>query len=344
MIKECIKKLIKKNDLTPKEMGSAFNEIMSGVATVSQISAFLTGLRIKGETVEEITAAARVMRSKALNIKNGKQVIDLEIEPLVDTCGTGGTNINTFNISTASAFVIAGAGIKVAKHGNRSASGHCGSADVLEELGVNINISPEKLLDCINKVGIGFMFAPIYHGAMKYAAPVRKDLGIRTIFNILGPLANPLNTNVQILGVYDGKLVDIVIKVLKNLGTKRAMVVYGYDGLDEISITGPTKVAQLLNNKISRYTINPKDFGFKKSTLKSIQGKDARFNANVIRNVLSGEKSARRNIVIMNSASAIYISGMAKNIKEGTLIAAHSIDSYAAISKLEQLTEITNRG
>lgn len=340
MIKKYLEKIINLEDLSQKEMEKVFEDMMSGALSAAEIAAFLVGLRIKGESVDEITAAAKVMRKKAMKID--RDVLEMDIQPALDTCGTGGTKIDTFNISTCSAFVIAGNGVKIAKHGNRSASSSCGSADVLEELGVNLNISPEKSAKCIKEIGIGFLFAPIFHSAMKYAAPIRKEIGIRTIFNILGPLSNPANVNAQVLGVYDVKLVDKLCRVLKNLGVKRAFVVHGKDSLDEITITGPTYVAELKKGKIKNYTLRPSDFGFKKRALKDIKGGNAKTNASIILKILKGEHSPKREIVLMNASCGLVASERAKNFKEGVLLASESIDSGRAFDKLNRLIEFTN--
>lgn len=338
MIKECIKKLANLKNLSAHETEAVFNEVTCGAATPSQIAAFLTALAIKGETSEEIAAAAKVMRKKSLKINCG-----VKPKTLLDTCGTGGSGINAFNISTCSAFVIAGCGVKVAKHGNRSSSG-CGSADVLEALGVNLAMPRQKVEESIKKIGIGFMFAPLFHSSMKYASGVRKEIGIRTIFNILGPLTNPAGANTQVLGVCKKELVNKLCEVLKKLGVKRAFVVHGSDLLDEITITGPTYIAELKNNRISRFTVTPADFGFKKASNASIMGGDAGKNASIILKILKGEESPRRNIVLMNASCALVASGIAKNFKDGVRIASESIDSGAALNKLRQLIKLGKEG
>ena len=272
MIRETLYKVVNRQDLTEEEMVATMTEIMEGKATQAQIGAFITALRMKGETVEEITGAARVMREKALKIGSGNGLVSLDRddinidqETIVDTCGTGGDGTNTFNISTTTAFVVAGAGLKVAKHGNRSVSSCCGSADVLEELGINLNITPSDVEKCLDEIGIGFLFAPLLHGAMKYAIGPRKEIGLRTIFNILGPLTNPAGADCQVLGVYRGEFTDVMAGVLKNLGTKAAFVVHGLDGLDEITITGKSKVSELKNGKIKTFYVEPRDFGLKRA-------------------------------------------------------------------------------
>jgi len=335
MIREAIEKVVKGIDLSEGEMRAAFDEIMSGKATNAQIGAFVTALRIKGETVTEITGAAKVMREKSIHIDAGKG--------LVDTCGTGGSGMDTFNISTAAAFVVAGSGLKVAKHGNRSASSRCGSADVLEALGVKLDVGADLVQRCILEIGIGFLYAPLFHNAMKYAIAPRKEIGIRTIFNILGPLSNPANATSQVVGVYDAGLTETLAKVLKNLGAKRAFVVYGMDALDEITITGHTKVSELKGGKIRTYFITPEQFGLKRSRLADIEGGNAKENAEIILSVLKGERSSRRDIVLLNAAAALVCGSGAKNFKEGVKQACASIDTGKALEKLLRLIELTNR-
>jgi len=338
MIREAIEKLVERINLSENLMRQVFDEIMTGQATNAQIGAFLTALRMKGETAEEITGAAKVMREKSVKINIG--TLD---GPIVDTCGTGGSAVNTFNISTTVAFVLAGAGLKVAKHGNRSASSQCGSADVLETLGVKLETSPELVERCIREIGIGFMYAPLFHGAMKYAIAPRKEIGIRTIFNILGPLSNPAGATSQVLGVYDGQLTEVLAKVLRNLGTKRAFVVYGMDGLDEMTITGKTKVTELKGAKIRTYFVSPANFGLKKASLKDIKGGDAEVNAKIIFSVLKGERSPKRDIVLMNSSAALVLASKAKDFKTGVKLASISIDSGKALEKLSRFIELMNR-
>ena len=339
-IKEAIQEVIKGNSLSEDEMAGVFEQIMSGGATDAQIGSFLTAIRLKGETVEEITGAARIMREKATKLKV-KTSVNIN-ETVIDTCGTGGSGTNTFNVSTISAFVVAGCGIKVAKHGNRSVSSRCGSADVLKELGVNIDLSPEKVADCVKKIGIGFLFAPLYHEAMKYAIGPRREIGIRTIFNVLGPLTNPAGADSQVIGVYDDSLTEIIARVLKNLGTRRAFIVHGLDGLDEITITTDTKVSELRNNEIKTYSIKPEDFDIPRSTLNDIRGKDAKVNAEIALSVLSGEKGPRRDIVLLNSAAALTAASKADDIRAGINLAKESIDSQKAINKLSQLKKVSN--
>jgi len=332
MIKDIIKKLVRGSNLTALETEKVFKQIMSGKLDSDSIAVFLMALSVKGETAIEITAAAKIMRKYASSIKVAKKN-----EPVLDTCGTGGSGIDTFNISTASAFVVAGCGVKVAKHGNRSVSSNCGSADVLEELGVNILLSPKQVEKCIKKIGIGFMFAPLFHPAMKHAMPARKTLGVRTIFNILGPLSNPANATCQILGVYDKNLTTLMAKALSNLKVKRAFVVHGQNGLDEISISGPTKVSELRNKKIKTYKIDPLKLGFKRASLKDIKGKTKKQNAKIILSVLKGAKGPKRDAVLLNAAFALVAAGKARNIKSAIKLAEYSIDSSAAMEKLNQL-------
>lgn len=350
MIREAIEKVVKGIDLSEAEMGASFEEIMSGKATPAQIGAFITSLRMKGETVEEITGAAKVMRQKSLHISAGKSTVDIDrddinidAETIIDTCGTGGSGTNTFNISTTVAFVVAGCGLKVAKHGNRSASSQCGSADVLEALGVKLDVGADLVQRCIIEIGIGFLYAPLFHNAMKYAITPRKEIGIRTIFNILGPLSNPANATSQVVGVYNSGLTETVAKVLKNLGTRRAFVVYGMDTLDEITITGKTKVSELKAGHIRTYYLTPQEFGLKRARLADIEGGNAKVNSEIVQSVLKGERGPKRDVVLANAACAIVCGSKAKNLKEGVRIAAQSIDSGAAMEKLLRLIELTNR-
>jgi len=336
MIKEAIAKVVERKNLTEEEMVSVMREIMEGEATPSQIASFITALRMKGETVDEITGAARVMREKALKVKTKASVV-------VDTCGTGGDEAFTFNISTAAAFVAAGAGLTVAKHGNRSVSSKSGSADVLKALGMNIEAEVEMVEACLDTIGIGFLFAPMMHGAMKHAIGPRREIGIRTIFNILGPLTNPAGAQYQVLGVYRSELTEVLAEVLKNLGSIRAFVVSGNDGLDEITLTSETKVSELKDGEVRTYSIKPEDFGMSRCKLFELQGGDPDDNAGIIREILKGGKGPKRDIVVLNAAAAITASGMAKDIKEGVRLAEESIDSGKALEKLERLIEITNR-
>lgn len=335
MIKEAISKLIKAVDLTEAEMTEVMNEVMTGGASPAQIGSFLTALRIKGEVVDEITGAAKVMRDKATKVDAPAGV--------VDTCGTGGDGSMTFNISTAAAFVAAGSGLTVAKHGNRSVSSKSGSADVLRALGVNIEAEVSCVEECIRKARIGFLFAPMLHGAMKYAAPVRREIGIRSIFNILGPLTNPAGAKRQVIGVYDPALTDLVAKVLYNLGSERAFIVRGEDGLDEITLADATRVTELKDGSIRTYHIRPEDFGFERCSPDDLKGASPDENAEIILGVLEGRKGPARDIVILNAAAAITAGGLASKIEEGIALAHGSIDSGQAMERLESLKEITNR-
>jgi anthranilate phosphoribosyltransferase len=350
-IKEAISKVVCSENLTEDQTRSVFEEIMTGKATTPQISAFITALRMKGETVDEITGAAKVMREKAVKVKvtgiaeSGmvEEDIDMERETILDTCGTGGTGTNTFNISTTVAFVLAANGIKVAKHGNRAASSRCGSADVLEEMGVKIDVPVSVTEECINTIGVGFLFAPLFHGAMKYAAPARKEIGIRTIFNILGPLSNPAAATSQILGVFDGNLTETMAEVLGKLGVKRAYVVHGEDMLDEVTITGSTKMSELRDGKVKTHYVEPKAFDVKRATLDDIKGGTAKDNAKIVRSVLSGEEGPRRDIVLINSSVGLMAADKVKSFKEGVRASSEAIDSGEALKKLEELIKITNR-
>lgn len=330
MIKEAISKLIEKKDLTREEMVGVMNQIMTGNATPAQIGGFLIALRLKGETVEEITGAALVMKEKATKIRVRK-------EPIVDTCGTGGDLPNTFNISTIAAFVVAGCGLVVAKHGNRAVSSQCGSADLLEGLGVNLDVGVETVEKCIEEFGIGFLFAPLLHGAMKYAIGPRREMGIRTIFNILGPLTNPAGAQVQVLGVYSAELTQTIAGVLKNLGSRHAFVVHGEDGLDEITTTSPTQVSELKEGEVTTYSIKPEDFGIPGAKLDDILGGDIPHNVKIARDVLEGKKGPRRDIVLLNASAAIVAGGKVNDLKEGIKLAEEAIDSGGAMEKLELL-------
>jgi len=335
MIKEAIDKAVRKINLTESEMMGAMEEIMEGQATPAQIGALITALRMKGETVDEVTGAARIMRQKATRVNACATTI-------VDTCGTGGDRSNTFNISTTTALVVAAAGIIVAKHGNRAVSSGCGSADVLEALGVNVSANQDIVEECIQQIGIGFLFAPKLHGAMKYAIGPRREIGIRTIFNMLGPLTNPAGATAQLLGVYDPQLTEMFAGVLKNMGTKKAYVVHGSDGLDEATVCGTTRVAELSDGIIKTYNINPGDYFGKTYSLEDIRGGEPAVNAQIVRDVLSGKKGAGRDVVLLNCALAIMAGDKAKDIKEGIKIAADCIDGGAAVKKLQQLVELSN--
>ncbi len=339
MIRESIQKLVDGTDLTHEESTLSMKEIMSGEVTNAQIGAFLTALRIKGETTEEITAFTTVMKEYCHRIHP-------KVEGrLVDTCGTGGDKIKTFNISTTAAFVVAGANIPVAKHGNRSVTSKCGSADVLERLGLILNISPEEVMKAIEDVGIGFIFAPIFHPAMKYAIGPRKELGIRTVFNVLGPLTNPADASAQLLGVYDPRLTEPLTNSLKSLGCKEAMVVHGLDGLDEISTIGKTRISWLRNGKITTMETHPKDFGVEKVRIEDIMGSATEENAELIFKILSGtlfSDDPRREIVQVNSAAAIIVGGKAEDFGYGIEVAKESIESGSAYKKLKELIRFSN--
>jgi anthranilate phosphoribosyltransferase len=336
MIKDAIAKAVHMENLSESEMMEVMNEVMEGKATPAQIAAFITALRIKGETVAEVTGAARIMRQKAVRIDARSSVI-------VDTCGTGGDGSNTFNISTTAAFVVAAAGLTVAKHGNRAVSSGCGSADVLEALGVKIDAAPEVVEECVQQLGIGFLFAPRLHGAMKYAVGPRREIGIRTIFNMLGPLTNPAGATCQLIGVYDPRLTEMFAGVLKNLGTKRAFVVHGSDGLDEATVTGETRVSELKEGLISTYNINPLDLMDEIYPGEALHGGDASVNARITTDVLTGKDGACRQIVLLNAALAIVAADKAGNLREGLRTAAEAIDSGAAWKKLQALIELSNR-
>jgi len=342
MIKELISRIVGGEDLAEAEMERAMDEIMSGQATPAQIGAFITGLRMKGETVDEITGAARTMRAKATKIKVSREIVSID-QPILDIVGTGGDGTRTFNVSTTSAFVAAGAGITVAKHGNRAVSSMCGSADVLEKLGVNLNITSKDVERCVNEIGIGFLFAPIFHGAMKHAAGPRREIGIRSIFNLLGPVTNPADASVLVLGVYDLNLTDKIAMVLNRLGTREAFVVCGEGTFDEISICGPTRISHLKNGEVRTFRITPEEYGFKRASLEDIVGGDAEENANIVRNILSGEKGPKRDMVLLNAAAAFVAAGRTEDFKEGIRIGEDSIDSGKAREKLERLIEFTQK-
>jgi anthranilate phosphoribosyltransferase len=332
LMKEAIAQVVSGQDLSEEQAMQVMNTIMEGQASPAQIAAFLTALRLKEETVEEITGFARVMRQKATTISSIHSLV-------VDTCGTGGDGANTFNISTAAAFILAGAGITVAKHGNRFASSRCGSADVLEALGIKIDLTAAQVARCLNEVGVGFLFAPLFHEAMKYAAGPRREIGIRTVFNILGPLTNPANATAQIVGVYSSNLVPKIARVLVRLGTKNAFVFYGADGLDEISLTGPSYVAEVNKKEVKEYYLHPEEYGFSPVSLKDLAGGSPAENADVILEILKGKKGAQRDIVILNAALGIIAAEKAGTIEEGVIAAQESIDSGAALKKLEQLRQ-----
>ncbi len=336
MIKDAIAKLADKIDLSEKEAEEVLLEIMSGAATAAQMAAYLMGLRIKGETVDEIVGSARAMRSRAVRM----QVAD----PLVvDTCGTGGDRSHTFNISTTAAFVVAGGGLTVAKHGNRSVSSRCGSADVLAALGVKIDLPTDRVGECVNEIGIGFLFAPLFHGAMKHCAGPRQEIGVRTLLNILGPLTNPAGATIQVLGVYDSSLTELLSRVLMHLGTQHCFLVHGMDGLDEVTLTDRTRVSEGKAGLVSSYFVEPKDFGLERARLRDLVGGTAEDNAHITREILQGRKGPKRDVVCMNAAPAFVAGRKAKTLQEGFALAGQVIDSGAAIEKLERLIAFTNR-
>ena len=344
MLKEAIYKVVTRQDLTEEEMTRAMDIIMTGEATEAQIGAFITGLRMKGETVAEIAAAAKVMRAKATRIPVGDNLVDLDRdeinvdrETVVDTCGTGGDATHTFNVSTITAFVVAGAGLKVAKHGNRAVSSRCGSADVIEALGINLALTPEQVAQCVSEVGIGFLYAPQLHGAMRYAIGPRREIGIRTIFNVLGPLTNPASANVQVLGVYDAGLTEPLAQVLGRLGSRSAFVVFGEGSFDEISIVGPTRVSQLKDGKVNTYNIAPEDFGLARGTLEDIKGGDVFENARIVRQVLTGEGGPKEDMVALNAAAVFIAAGLSPDFSGGINLARECIHSGKAMKKLEAL-------
>ncbi|RNC67757.1 MAG: anthranilate phosphoribosyltransferase [Desulfuromonadales bacterium] len=350
MIKNAIAKVVERIDLTEAEMIEVMDQIMSGEATPAQIASFITALRMKGETVEEITGAARVMRDRATSIRVGKGVLDIDRddinidqETILDVVGTGGDGTNTFNISTTVSFVVAACGVKVAKHGNRSVSSACGSADVLEALGVNLDVTPETVEHAIANIGIGFLFAPALHGAMKHAIGPRKEIGIRTIFNILGPLTNPAGADCQVLGVYREDLVEPLAHVLHKLGCRRGFVVHGMDGMDEITLTRETRIAEVTREGVTVRTITPEEFGFTSCPPGDLRGGDAAGNARIVRGILEGATGPKRDVVLLNAAYALLAAGKAADPAEGVRLAAEAIDSGRALAKLEELIRITNQ-
>ena len=346
-ITEAIKKVVDRVDLAAADAESVLEQIMTGQCTDAQIASLLTALRMKGETVAELTGFARVMRSKSARVRPhttvSAEIGDTEREALIDTCGTGGDVSGSFNVSTATAFVVAGAGVRVAKHGNRSVSSQCGSADVVEALGVRIDLQPDRIGRCIDEIGIGFLHAPLLHDAMKHVSLARRQMGIRTIFNMLGPLTNPAGANIQVVGVYAANLTELLARVLGELGSTRALVVHGSDGLDEITITAESKITELRNGELSTYNVAPEDFGLERATLEEIQGGDAHQNGEIILEVLRGGRGPRRDIVLMNAAAAFVASSRAGDLREGVGVAADSIDTGRALEKLEQLIEFTNQ-
>ena len=336
MIREAIESLVQGRSLAFKEAAQVMEEIMSGEATSAQFAAFTTALRIKGETVDEITGLASVMRDKAITVP--------VTPPVIDTCGTGGDGLSSFNISTVAAFIAAGTGIKVAKHGNRAMSSRCGSADTLEALGVNINLGAEAVSRCIESVGIGFMFAPVFHPSMKYASAPRREIGIRTIFNVLGPLSNPARAEYQVIGVPNRETGNKLAQALCRLGTKHSLVVHGTDGMDEITINGKSFVWDINEQCVSPpYEICPEDFGIETASIDEIKGGTPGENAEVLRSVLNGQKGPRRNVVIMNAAAALVASNMATDFTTGIRMANEAIDSGRALGKMEDLIKLSQK-
>ncbi|MBX3234954.1 MAG: anthranilate phosphoribosyltransferase [Nitrospiraceae bacterium] len=336
MIKDAISKLADRIALSEKEAEEVMGEIMDGSATSAQIAGYLMGLRMKGETVEEIAGSVRAMRARALKIR----VADRKV---VDTCGTGGDRANTFNISTTAAFVVAGAGLTVAKHGNRSVSSKSGSADVLAALGVRIDLPADRVADCVNEVGIGFLFAPLYHSAMKHCAAPRQELGIRTLLNILGPLTNPAGAGLQVVGVFDPGLTELLAKVLVHLGSQRCFIVHGMDGLDEITLTDRTRISEGKAGVVSSYFVEPKEFGLTRVAPKALLGGTAEDNAGIARDILQGRKGPQRDIVCLNAAPAIVAGGKAATLQEGFAVAQRAIDAGAAMEKLDRLIAFTKK-
>ncbi len=335
-----------RQSLSREEARVVMAEVLAGKCTDAQIAALLVALHMKGETVEEIVGFAEAIRAAAAPLGlRPNHMVDVSgtgRDALVDTCGTGGDASGTFNISTATALVVAGAGVRVAKHGNRSVTSKCGSADVMEALGVNINLPPARLAACLEEVGIAFLFAPAMHSAMKYVQSARRELRLRTVFNLLGPLTNPAHASAQVVGVYSAALVEKLAEALSMLGLHRALVVHGLDGLDEITITGPTRIAEVREGTIRTYEVTPEEFGMQRGTIDDISGGDAPANACIIRDVLAGKKSSRRDVVLLNAAAALVAAGKADHLTDALPLASRSIDSGAAAEKLRALVEFTN--
>ena len=334
MFRENLKKIIEKKNLSETEMAQMIADIFSGEITDAQVGAFMAALATKGETFEELAGAASAMRKKARRVQTSAKTV-------VDTCGTGGDGAKTFNISTTSAFVVAGCGVTVAKHGNRSVSSQCGSADLLEALGVKLDTAPEIVEEAVRETGIGFLFAPLYHGAMKYAAKARKEIGLRSIFNMLGPLTNPASANCQLLGVYAPELTEMFAQALRILSVKRAFVVHGHDGLDEISVCAPTRISELNDGMIRTYDISPEQFFGETAKAGDLVGGSPGDNAGITKSILNGEKGPKRNIILINASAALVAAGKASSLKEGIALAEKSIDSGAATSKLYSLIRFT---
>lgn len=346
-IVDAIRKVVDGQHLDRTEAESVMNGIMSGKATDAQIAAFLTALRMKCETVEELIGFAKVIRAKAAPVRPKSDVAasfsGTDREMLVDTCGTGGDATGTFNISTATAFVVAGASVRVAKHGNRSVSSLCGSADVVEALGIRIDLTPEAVAQCIDEVGIGFLYAPLLHEAMRYVMLARREMKIRTVFNLLGPLCNPARASAQVLGVYNEKLTEMMAQVLCELGAHRAFVVHGADGLDEITITGETKISEVRAGEVKTYYLTPEDFGIKRAPIDQIQGGDASRNAEIIRNVLANQGGTHLDVVLLNAAAGLVAGGRARNLREAISLARESVESGEALSRLNRLVELSQK-
>ena len=336
MIKDALAKLADRSDLSEMEAEEVMSEIMDGAATPAQIAAYLMGLRQKGETVDEIAGSARAMRARAIRIQVGSSIV-------LDTCGTGGDGGHTFNVSTTAAFVVAGAGLTVAKHGNRSVSSKSGSADVLSALGVKIDLAPERVADCVNEVGIGFLFAPLFHGAMKHCAAPRQEMGIRTLLNVLGPLTNPAGATHQVLGVYDARLTEVMAKVLVQLGSQHCFVLHGMDGLDELTICDRTKVSEGRAGVVSNYFVAPEEFDLPRVHKKEIAGGTPDVNARIAKEILQGQKGPKRDIVCLNAAAAIVAGQKARTLKDGLRIAQQALDSGAAAEKLDRLVAWTQK-
>jgi anthranilate phosphoribosyltransferase len=340
IFKQALEQVASGQDLSLAAMHAMMQQIMTGELTSVQIAGFVMALRTKGESIDEISAAAQVMRSLS------SKVDIAETEHLIDTCGTGGDGIQTFNISTVSAFVAAAVGAKVAKHGGRSVSSTCGSADVLEALGVSVNLTAEQVANCVNSIGIGFMFAPNHHSAMKHAAPVRRELGVRTLFNLLGPMTNPATAKRQVMGVFEKNLTGKLVQVLQKLGSEHVLVVHGADGMDEISFTGETYIAELKDGKVSEYVVNPTQFGLKMHDLRDIRVANTNESKAMIQDVLSGmacTNQAARDIVLMNAGAAIYVAGLAETLKDGIDQAASALDDGSAKLKLEDLIKMSKQ-
>jgi anthranilate phosphoribosyltransferase len=349
MIRKAIAKVVDRHDLSEGEMIEVMNQIMSGEATPAQISSFITALRMKGETVAEITGAARVMRDRVTPIRVGRDVLDMDRddinidqETILDVVGTGGDGTNTFNISTTVSFVVAACGVKVAKHGNRSVSSLCGSADVLESLGVNLDVPPQTVERCIREIGLGFLFAPALHGAMKHAIGPRREIGIRTIFNILGPLTNPAGAQCQVMGVYREDLVATLAQVLHKLGCKRGFVVHGLDGMDEITLTAETALAEVTPGGMQLRRFAPEELGFSRCTMADLRGGNAVENADIVRELLAGATGAKRDIVLINAAFALVAAGKADSLDQGVELAAQAVDSGKALAVMGRLAAMTN--